>query len=201
MKFVPLTRGLFALIDDEDWDLVAAHIWTATTPGDRGKFYARAVINDTSVAMHRFLLMPPDDMQVDHISGLTLDNRRANLRICTRSENAQNMGKGRRRGGGMHSQYKGVHPVARRKDGKPNKNPYYAAIMHNGKYRHIGVYPTQEVAARAYDTAAKQFFGPFARLNFPEHDSTSPNGSFFKPLGDSECETICSAPETLGSAA
>lgn len=91
---------------------------------------------------------------VDHINGDKLDNRRANLRLCTNAENLRN---GKSRGGS--SQYKGVclH--------KQNKN-WIATIMKDGKAKHIGCFDDELSAAKAYDKAAISMHGAFARLNF-----------------------------------
>lgn len=194
MRIVPLTSGAIAIVDDADWAAVSAHTWCATRPMRDQKIYARSIIAGKSVSLHRFLMNPPDDMTVDHINGLSLDNRRANLRVCTQAQNACNIVTGRKRGGGKHSTFKGVHLVSKRKGGADPKNPYYASITHGGKYRHIGVYKTQEEAARAYDKAARQHHGPFARLNFPDEQDTSPPDALFYGSGDSVCASTNSEP-------
>lgn len=104
--------------------------------------------------MHRLLTNAPKGMDVDHKNRNTLDNRKENLRICTRSENMQNsVGKLER-----NLTYKGVY--------KTREGRYASRIYQNYKKTHIGVYDTIEDAALAYDQRAIELFGEFARLNF-----------------------------------
>jgi hypothetical protein len=83
MKEIPLTKGKVAVIDDEDYERVAALKWTY---GGGGYAHRRG-----NVYLHRFILGEvPDGMVVDHINRDKLDNRRANLRITTQSVNVFN---------------------------------------------------------------------------------------------------------------
>ena len=106
--------------------------------------------------MHRLILGITCDSQGDHINGDGLDNRRANLRPVTHAQNMQN-----RRGNGPT--FKGIYCVER-----TTRNPWMAKIAVAKKQIYLGYYATPEDAARAYDEAAKKYFGEFARLNFPE---------------------------------
>ena len=90
---------------------------------------------------------------VDHINRNTLDNRRENLRACTRNESNQN-----RKGGGKASPYKGVH--------RSSVNRWGAVIRANGRNTWLGTFVNEEDAARAYDRAALEAYGEFAYLNF-----------------------------------
>lgn len=156
---IPLTRGLFAKIDDDDLPLVLGRAWSAHD-GQRTT-YARAALARKSgksprVYMHRVIIGAAPGVEVDHINGDGLDNRRANLRIATRSQNLGNMSKPST---GKSSQYKGVTWL-------PNRKKWAARIRNNGRTRHLGVFLSELDAARAYDLAAKERFGEFARLNF-----------------------------------
>lgn len=106
--------------------------------------------------LHRFILDAPPGTLVDHVNGRTLDNRRANLRAATPPQNSQN----RRARRGTRAPYKGVR-LTRTLRG------FVARIQVDGRLLHLGVYETARAAAQAYDTAAREFFGPFARTNFP----------------------------------
>lgn len=149
---VPLTRGLFALIDECDVDLVARRNWTAHLDHD-GRFTAHARIQGRDVYMHRLILSAPHGVLVDHANGDSLDNRRNNIRLCDTYQNRWNSRVLKTR-----QPYKGVRCVGRR---------WTAHIQIRRRRRHLGLFDTAESAARAYDAAAVALFGEFARLNFP----------------------------------
>lgn len=90
-------------------------------------------------------------------NGNRMDNRRSNLRIWTRPENLRNAAKR----SGCLSQYKGVSF-----DRKMNQ--WFATIWFEGRSIALGHYIEEIDAARAYDRAAVELFGEFARLNFPQ---------------------------------
>lgn len=109
--------------------------------------------------MHRQVvgISPGDPRFVDHINGNTLDNRRENLRIVSALQNSWNRGK--RKG---KSQFKGVSPQR-----WGSEIRYGATIRANGKRVFLGWSAYEEGAARRYDEAALEYFGEYARLNFP----------------------------------
>lgn len=145
---------LHALIDEADYELVSQYRWRAHSAGS-GLYYAIQGARDTN-SMHRLIMSPPDNMQVDHINGDGLDNRRSNLRIATSSQNHANRKRLLRV---KSSVYRGVtwHKAA----GK-----WQAAIKANQAFHYLGVYESEEDAARAYDRAAMIYFGEFANTNF-----------------------------------
>ena len=165
MKQIPLTRGLFATVDDEDFESLSKHRWFAVS--GRGLFYAvrtvRAGRSKKTIRMHRELLgMPPGLLVCDHRNGNSLDNRRENLRCATVSQNAQNTTS-------SHNQKRGGFKGVRHRHGKWSAqytvpNPAGG----RGRIRHLGYFATAEEAARAYDAAAVRAYGEFASLNFPE---------------------------------
>lgn len=160
MKQLMLQNGGFALVDDEDYKELSKYKWYADYR-PRSCYIRRMERRNTPegprqryVYLHRQIMQPPPGMQVDHINSDATDNRRENLRICTRSQNNQNA---RRRVDSKHS-YKGVWIT---KGGK------YASRIRNGNKRvHIGVYDNEVLAAKAYDQKAKELFGAYAKLNF-----------------------------------
>lgn len=89
MRKIPLTRGLYAIVDDEDSVLVSKYKWCADWCKKTKSYYAKTSISINSksnrtVRMHRFVLQPiPDGLVVDHINHDTLDNRKSNLRLVT----------------------------------------------------------------------------------------------------------------------
>lgn len=108
-------------------------------------------------SLHRFILIPQlkDGDQVDHINGDGLDNRRENLRIVTKSQNAQNSKKRKYQGNKPPSSiYKGVCFDKR-------QNKWMAYI----RDKFLGYYTCQELAALAYNRNAALDFGEFAKLN------------------------------------
>jgi hypothetical protein len=165
MRTIPLggqkAAGRVAFIDDEDYGLISQHRWhvkQVNRPGRRDDGpYAVTTIRRADgyramVYMHNLIL---GFTGVDHVNLNGLDNQRANLRAATRAQNAANQ---ESRVG--TSRFKGVELHRGRK--------WRAHICANGHRRHLGMFATEEDAARAYDAAARKAFGPFARLNFEE---------------------------------
>lgn len=155
MKEISLTQGKTALVDDADFDLVNKHRWAARK--SRHLFYAQSKIGGKTVSLHAFLLTPPLNVDVDHIDGNGLNNQRSNLRICSHMENMANQ----KRHSDSKSPFKGIWRAS-------NCDRWAAQLVFNGKKVYLGVYKNAADAALAYDKKAKELFGPFARLNFPE---------------------------------
>lgn len=150
---VPLTRGMFALIDSADILMVESHSWCAHRSSSG--FYATSRIEGKLIFMHHFVLGVANDVGIDHRNGDRLDNRRDNLRLATAQQNMRNQ---RPRGGS--SRFKGVH--WNRRSGK-----WQASLSVDYRYVYLGLFTDEAEAARAYDAAAIRLFGEFARLNFP----------------------------------
>lgn len=162
MKLIPLTKGLHAIVDDEDYEALSAHRWNAS-PTHLGTFYAarsekKANGRYSTVLMHRVVNKTPRGLQTDHINGTTLDNRRSNLRTVTARQNAQNSAPNRKLG---YSAHKGVtwHKRDRR---------WQARIIVNSKPLHLGYFTDEGEAAAAYASAAATHFGQFARTTLGE---------------------------------
>lgn len=158
MKQIPLTRGKFAIVDDEDFDWLSQWKWYARK--SRNTFYAERHIsreNDKriTIRMHREVCGTPPRMETDHRDGDGLNNCRSNLRVATQSQNNANQRKLR----SASSKYKGVW-----RDGVRRK--WEARIRVNYRKIFLGYFEGEEEAAKAYDKAAQKFFGEFARLNF-----------------------------------
>lgn len=96
---------------------------------------------------------PPQDVLVDHRNGDSLDNRRANLRLCSYSQNTANSAIRRDNTSGR----KGVSFQSGR------KKPWIAKIQVEGRERYLGHYSTAEEAGEAYRIGAIEAFGEFAR--------------------------------------
>jgi hypothetical protein len=160
---IPLGRGLFALVDAEDFDQVQGYEWRAEER--KGKTYVRAMVTlvrgrngrRVPVYMHRVVTGAPPRTPVDHVNHDGLDNRRSNLRICDQRQNSQHM---RRTG------LKGLKWIARVGlwQGRIAAPP--ASGVGFGVERYLGLFAEREWAARAYDVAALELFGAFAQTNF-----------------------------------
>lgn len=158
MKEILLTQGKVALVDDEDFEWLSQWKWYAarqklwyagrkcTTP--RGSRF---------LAMHREIFGFPG-VFIDHANGNTLDNRRMNLRCATRAENIRNSPK--RYSVQTSSRFKGVSWNRRQKK-------FCAYVCREGRLAHLGYFPDEMAAARAYDDAARRCYGEFACFNFP----------------------------------
>jgi hypothetical protein len=154
---IQLTQGKTTVIDDEDFGRISQHKWHAKLCNKR---YWRVYASDAEhTAMHRLIMNAPEGMFVDHINRDTLDNRKSNLRICSRSQNQHNQGVWSGRQGHKTSKYKGVCVSG---------NRWRAQIGDNGKRVRIGYFAVEIDAARAYDAAALKLYGEYACLNFPE---------------------------------
>jgi len=114
--------------------------------------------------MHREILLVDGSQEIDHINGNSLDNRKANLRVCTHRQNTQNSGKRE----GCNSRFKGAY-------WNKNRGKWHARIGHRGKQIHLGYFESE--AAKAYDEKAKELFGVFAHPNFPQIAEKKPQAA------------------------
>lgn len=152
MKELRLFGGQTALVDDEDYELLSNLTWYEQKDG-----YARANIRKgQQVLMHRFIMNAPSHLQVDHINRKRLDNRRANLRLCTQEQNHQNRTHTPR----GTSKYRGVH-------WDKQQGKWRVHISVNGRTRHVGRFKDEMEAVQAYNRAAREHFGEFAALDNP----------------------------------
>jgi hypothetical protein len=154
-------KGYKVLLDDEDYDKVAALKWYV----DKGNIKKRGRVyfyhgfyydkkKKYNMSLQRFLLDLPRGSKLlgDHINGNTLDNRRCNLRACTTAENTQNMKVSKSNTTG----FKGVYLH------KPT-NKYVARICINNKRVLLGYFEDPEKAYAAYCEASKKYHGEFGR--------------------------------------
>lgn len=165
MKQIPLNQGYVALVDDEDYEELAKYTWHAVV-GRRTVYAYRFGPRKEGrkhIPMHRSLLNAPADMDVDHIDGNGLNNTRANIRLATTSQNNGNRAKTVRK---TYSRFKGVTWYKR-------ENRWVAQIVTNNKRRYLGIFTNEEDAARAYDKAALEQWGEFAKLNFPRNEEAA----------------------------
>lgn len=151
-RWLPLTRGLFALVDEQDFEGVAAASWAPSKT--KCTTYAR---NSKKQYLHRLIMNAPAGMEVDHRNGDGLDCRRSNLRVCTAGQNRCNM---RKTTIPKTSRFKGVC-------WDRTRNKWRATIKLHRQWTYLGRFDNEIDAAKAFDMAARELFGEFALLNFP----------------------------------
>ena len=141
--------GLVTLVDDEDYEWLNQWRWTAVSTHRRNGGYAMRVEKGRTILMHRMVLNAPAGVEVDHVNGNGLDNRRSNLRLATHAQGMAN----RRRFKNSKSGFKGVH-----------------FDKQLGKWKLVvsAHFDTAEEAARMYDRIARMLFGEYAQTNFDE---------------------------------
>ena len=158
MKEIRLTKGFVTLVDDEDYDELSKYNWQFHQGYACRKTFKKD--GHHRMYLHVQVVGRVDGLVTDHISGDTLDNRRANLRHVTRAQNGQNCS-----AKGGYSKYKGVTWYKL-------KRLWGSQIRVNGKLKYLGLYKQESDAARAYNVAAEQCFGEYARLNVIEESDT-----------------------------
>lgn len=159
---IKLTQNKVALIDDEDFDLSEIN-WYAVY--DKFNYYAQRSFNGIKLRLHNVVLERVLGRKLtinelcDHVNGDTLDDRRENLRIASYGQNSFN--KKVFRTNKVTSIFKGVYF-------KYERNKYQARITCNKITYHLGYFDNEIDAGKAYDKKAKELFGEFTKLNFPE---------------------------------
>lgn len=155
-KELILSRGLVTLVDDDVYAWTSQWKWTSFFSGSA--FYAARRgprPRQEVIYLHRVIMDAPKGMDVDHINGDGLDNRRCNLRLATHSENMRNKSMQSNNTSG----FKGVSWH------KQNKK-WTVTISTSGKDVYLGLFGNLEEAAVAYDKAAIEYYGEFARTNY-----------------------------------
>ncbi len=161
-KQIPLTQGQHALVDDEDYAAASAYTWHLSSSGYAVTSFSKHT-GKRDIKLHRLIAGdPPDGFCVDHIDGDRLNNQRANLRWVTAAENARNRAAQRN----ASSRFKGVN-------WNKAAQCWEANIRYGNTRIRLGRFASELDAARAYNAAATQHFGEFARLN-PIPDDAEP---------------------------
>jgi hypothetical protein len=156
VKMIPVGPKHFALVDDSDFDRVSALKWHPLKGKNTWYAARNATPDNPFILMHRFILGDiVKGKLTDHQDGNGLNNQRHNIRPANRSQNAQNSRPWRKRKDNIR--FKGVYRHC---------SGWRAVVTVGKKYKSVGTYDTQEQAALAYDSAASELYGEFARLNF-----------------------------------
>jgi hypothetical protein len=164
---VPLSHGRHAVVDAEDYERVMQHTWWLYEFGKDGNrlHYALTSIEGRTIRLDRFVLEAEGEALVRIMDGDGLNCRRSNLR---RADQSRVQAGRRAMRGKVGSPYKGVTRNAR-------TGRYYARVTKGRRVWSLGHFDDDRDAAAAYDEKARELFGPFARLNFPDDiDSVLP---------------------------
>lgn len=148
MKEIPLTKGFTAFVDDADFESVSAFNWCYSDG------YAVRSVGGRMIRMHLFLL--PGVKSADHRDGDGCNNQRYNLRPATKTQNGRGFQKKSSR---ASSTFRGVCWDAQHRK-------WRAQIKLPDRNLCLGVFASENDAARAYDTAARKHYGDFATPNF-----------------------------------
>lgn len=158
MRQIQLNNGFFTQVDDADYDWLNQWKWYAgksdtTYYAFRSEYKEGRVI---SIRMHRLILGIGGDSTKsgDHKDFNGLNNQRANLRLCTVSQNNCY----RRSFVNSSSKYKGV-------SWDKVRAKWQAHIKKDKKLKRIGYYNIETDAALAYNQKARELHGEFAYLN------------------------------------
>lgn len=156
IRLIPLTKGQFAIVDATDFDNLNQNKWFAHFRPKQNKWYVMRHVwtgaQYISIYMHREILCPPPDLDVDHRDANGLNNLRSNLRIATPTQNSWNTGK--------HKNNKSGHKGVSWDRGK-----WRVRIKVGDKYLHLGRFSDLQEAASAYQETALRHRGEFARMD------------------------------------
>lgn len=151
-KRIPLTQGRFAVVDEIDFERVNQYKWHFNSHGYAYRYAGGGRKATRRESMHEFVHGKTDEL-IDHKNGDGLDNRRVNLRAANKVLNAANS----KIRSDNTSGYKGVY--------RNKQLTYYSQLTYKGKTFNLGTFKTIRDAAIAYNQAALNYFGEFARLN------------------------------------
>ncbi len=153
-KKIKLTKGYVTIVDDDNYSQLSQYSWCVSTWADKTYAIRRNPENGKLIRMHRQIMKATKGIEIDHINGNTLDNRKQNLRLCKHKQNLANQQLSRANSSG----YKGVSWNKQHKK-------WEAYIKVNQKRIHLGIFTDIKDAANAYNKSAKEHFGTFANLN------------------------------------
>lgn len=156
MTKIVIAKGLIALVDDENYDIINKWKWRPKFHGKNIYAYRIVTINKVRIKlyMHRVILgLTNPKIVTDHIDHNGLNNQISNLRVCSQSNNSKN----RRVEDGRAVKYKGVTTAY--------KNNFQSRITVDKKVIWLGYFKNEIDAAIAYNNAAKKHHGEYAQIN------------------------------------
>lgn len=142
-------RRLLIQVSDEDYEELSKYHWHVDRHGS-----VSGRPNKVRILMHRYIMKPDKDIEIDHIDGNRMNNQRNNLRFANSSQNKMNRGPRKDNTSG----YKGV-------SWHNQRNKWTARIKIGDKYVHLGLFDNIELAKEAYNKSALENHGKFAWLN------------------------------------
>jgi len=158
MKTINLGKGNVAYVDNEDYEKLLKFKWRLSKECNTCYAVCNYSTGDGkqhTLRMHREIMKHPKGFEIDHINHNGLDNRKKNLRICTRSQNARN-----RRGINKNNE-SGLLGVS----WDSSHNKWKAQIQINNKRTHLGYFDNKEDASKIFNKKSKEIYGDFATLN------------------------------------
>jgi len=145
----------FAKVGADDFEQVCQYQWNLNRGYATKTVYSRGKLE--TLRMHRLVMKAAKGIEIDHINGDKLDNRKSNLRVVSRHQNSRN----RSGWSNSSSKYKGVI-------WNEASNKWQARIYADGKSRHLGYFSDEKEAAHNYNRAAEYYHGEFAKKNHIE---------------------------------
>jgi hypothetical protein len=165
---IPLGESKYTIVDPQDFYRFNIFNWCPKEQGPNS-YAVRLAANPNKkikkimiISLHREIMNHPKGLLVDHKNGNGLDNRRANLRLATHSQNSCNRPKTKSK---ASSQFVGLSL-------DKHRGTWVVRIYVNGKKIFLGSFDNEITAAHAYDKAALEYHKEFARLNFPENSQS-----------------------------
>jgi hypothetical protein len=152
MKTIKLNNGYETIVDDEDYEWLRVFHWLAHAKKNGSVYAVHNTLHNRHLIMHRLIMDAPKGLEVDHINGNPLDNRRCNLRLCTQAQNTRNHKIRKDNSSG----FPGVSFYKQR-------NKWRACINLNYRSKFLGYFNSAQDASLAYRCAAKKLFGEFFR--------------------------------------
>lgn len=157
MKRLQLNNNQYTLVDDDVFEYLSQWKWSLSSGYAKRQIFL-GMQNGKRVCkgifLHRFLMDAPPELVVDHINRNTLDNRRENLRVCTRSQNQHNRKISKRNKSGVNGVY-----------WHKQRQKWHAQIMFNRRKISLGLFDSVKSARAAVSTYENSMENIWCREN------------------------------------